>query len=100
VRTIRGLLIGHVVIALFTIWPGVLVLIASAVARRNGCALDEASAHSCVVNGMEVGDALSSMYAMGWFMIATIPIGVVAVVAWTVTWLIWWTVKRRKARRA
>ena len=91
----RGLLIGYFVIALLTGWPIALVAIAGTIASWNGCTLHEGFANPCIVNGRDIGRTLYEMGVMGWFMLATIPIGAIAFVAWTVAWVIWFYVKRR-----
>ena len=40
------------------------------------------------MNGEDISGTLYTMGVMGWFMIATIPLGLVALVIWTVVWLI------------
>ena len=88
-RGVRGLLIGYGVIALFAAWPIVSVASAGVIATWNGCTLHEGFVNPCLVNGRDIGETLYSMGVMGWFMLATIPMGVVAFVAWTIGWVIW-----------
>ncbi|MGH9201104.1 MAG: hypothetical protein ACRD2A_07700, partial [Vicinamibacterales bacterium] len=54
VRKIRGLLIGYAVIALFTGWPILSVVIAGTIASWNGCTLHEGFVNPCVVNGRDI----------------------------------------------
>jgi hypothetical protein len=93
----RSLFIGYVVIALATGWPIASVVIAGTIAWWNGCTLHEGFANPCVVNGRDIGETLYEMGVMGLMMIATIPLGIVAFVAWTTGWLIWGAIKKRKA---
>jgi hypothetical protein len=97
VSTIRGLLIGYLVIALVTGWPVASVIVAGAIASWNGCTLNEGSVNPCVVNGTDWGPALYSMGVAGWFMLATIPIGAIAFAGWTIGWVIWRNVRSRRA---
>jgi hypothetical protein len=60
--------------------PLISVAIAGSIANANGCQLDEGSVHPCIVNGTDMGETLYSMGVMGWFMLATIPLGLGAVV--------------------
>lgn len=92
----RSLFIGYGLIALGTGWPIVSVLVAGTIASWNGCRLDEGSVHPCVVNGADLGSTLYAMGMMGWFMIATIPLGLMAVVVWTLVWV----VLARRARQS
>ena len=55
--------------------PLISVAIASEIANANGCQLDEGSVHPCIVNGVDQGELLYTMGMMGWFMLATIPLG-------------------------
>ena len=95
-RKIRGLLIGYAIIAVATGWPIASVAAAALVASWNGCVLNEGNVNPCVVGGKDIGETLYAMGVMGWFMLATIPLGVIAFVIWTVGWLIWYT-RRQKA---
>jgi hypothetical protein len=95
IARIRGLLIGYAVIALLAGWPIASVIVAGTIASWNGCTLHEGFVNPCVVNGKDIGSTLYQMGVMGWFMLATIPLGAIAFVAWTIGWVIWFTVKRR-----
>lgn len=96
-RNIRGLLIGYAVIALFTGWPILSVAIAGTIASWNGCTLHEGFTNPCIVGGRDIGGTLYSMGVMGWFMLATIPIGAILFVVWTVGWIVWFIRRRRRA---
>lgn len=95
-RKFRGLLIGHAVIALLTGWPIASVLIATTIASWYGCTLHEGFVNPCIVNGRDIGQTLYGMGVMGWFMLATIPLGVIAFIVWTVGWVIWFTLRQRR----
>ena len=92
-RQLRGLFIGYFVIALAAGWPLMSVVIAGTVASWNGCTLHEGFVKPCVVNGRDVGETLYAMGVMGWFMLATLPLGAIAFVVWTLVWL--WLHRRR-----
>ena len=96
-RKIRGLLIGYVVIAFFAGWPIASVAVAGLIASWNNCTLHEGSVNPCVVYGRDIGGMLYSMGVMGWFMLATIPLGAIAFVLWTIAWVIWYVKKRKPA---
>lgn len=57
--------------------PVLVSLAAGAFASLNGCALDEGSAHTCVVLGVDLGSPLYALGVAGWFTLATMPIGLV-----------------------
>lgn len=64
--------------------PVISVAIAGSIANANGCQLDEGSVHPCIVNGSDMGETLYTMGVMGWFMLATIPIGLGLVVVYLI----------------
>jgi hypothetical protein len=41
-------------------------------------------AHPCIINGHDYGELLYSLGVMGWFMLVTIPGGLVAFVSWLI----------------
>ncbi len=51
--------------------PGLSVAAASGIASANGCKLNEADAHPCVILGFDWGEVLYGMFVMAWFAIAT-----------------------------
>ena len=75
-------ILGLVVIVVFTTAPLISAGIAGSIATANDCRLDEGSIHTCVVNGRDLGPTLYSMGVLGWFMLATIPIGLVVLVVY------------------
>lgn len=97
-KLLRNLLI-LIPILLWTIWPVLLVATAGAIASANGCELNEAVINSCIVNGSEMGQTLYSMGVMGWFMLVTIPTGLLALLIFLLLLLVEWIVGRRKAHR-
>lgn len=62
--------------------PVVGVLIASGIADANACVLHEGDSHPCMVGGRDVGGLLYGLFVLGWLMLATIPMGTVALVGW------------------
>jgi len=94
--TIRTLFVGYALIALGTGWPIASVIVAGTIASWNGCTLNEGSAHPCVVNGADIGGTLYAMGVMGWFMIATIPLGFIATIVWTLAWVVVARMRRQK----
>jgi hypothetical protein len=70
------------VIVLVAASPVISVIIAGGIADANGCALDEGSIHTCMIGGTDWGGTLYALGVMGWFMLATLPLGGLALVAW------------------
>ena len=95
-RQIRGLLAGYLLIALLAGWPIASIAAAGAIARWNGCTLHEGFVNPCPVGGWDIGGTLYTMSVMGWFLIVSIPLGVVALAVWTTAWLLWAIVRRRR----
>ncbi len=66
----------------------------------NGCRLDEAGTYPCVVAGVDVGGLLSFLFVLGWLMLVTIPVGVLAGSGGLVAWVVWLVSRRRTGGRA
>lgn len=87
------------VIGLLALAPLLSVLVASFVASAAGCRLDEGSVHPCLVLGADRGEALYTMFVLGWLMLLTLPAGAVAGAGWLVTLLVHRVVWRRRRTR-
>ena len=59
-------------------------MLCAAIANAYGCKVDEGSVHPCIINGHDYGELLYSLGVMGWFMLVTIPGGLVAFVSWLI----------------
>ena len=85
------------IILLVALAPVLSVIVAGTIADANGCALDEGSVHPCIVNGEDIGSTLYALGVMGWFMLATIPLGAGALLLWAVVLIahrLYWGRKR------
>lgn len=69
-------------ILIFALWPVASVATAGWIAEVNGCIVDEGSIHPCIVNGADWGDTLYTLGVLGWFMLATVPMGGIALFVW------------------
>ncbi|MET0438115.1 MAG: hypothetical protein ABW043_11540 [Devosia sp.] len=76
------------VIALFAFAPVISVLVASSIAESNGCNLNEGSINPCLVAGSDMGPTIYTLFVLGWFAIATIPLGGAAFFVWLATLII------------
>jgi len=65
----------------------------------NGCQLDEGSQHLCPILGHDLGALLYTMGVVGWYGIATVPLAILLLLAWTV-WLVVAVVKNGLKERA
>ena len=75
-------------ILVLAVLPLISALGAGAVASANGCALDEGSIHPCLIGGVDRGELLYELGVLGWLMLATIPLGAIAVVLWVIVLMI------------
>lgn len=71
-------------IILFAIAPILSLLLASGMASWQGCHLNEATAHPCVVLGVDIGGLLALMFVAGWLALMTMPAGFAAFIVWLV----------------
>lgn len=81
-------------------WPALLLIIFVAlapvasvvacgiIANANGCQVDEGSVHPCIINGKDYGQILYTLGVMGWFMLLTLPAGVLGFVFWLIVLLL------------
>src|ERR1043165_6871576 len=72
------------IIAAFAFAPIGSVILCGAIANAYECKVDEGSVHPCVINGHDYGELLYSLGVMGWFMLVTIPGGLVGFVTWLI----------------
>src|SRR5215831_5897241 len=77
-------LLALFVILAFAFAPIGSVMLCGAIANAYGCKVDEGSVHPCVIGGHDYGELLYSLGVMGWFMLVTIPGGLVAFVTWLI----------------
>ena len=77
--------------------PLISVFSAGAIATMNGCALDEGGMHPCVVLGLDLGGTLYAMALTGWLGLLTVPIGILALIAWALALAAHFWKRRRRA---
>ena len=77
-------LLALFVIVAFAFAPIGSVMLCAAIANANGCKVDEGSVHPCVINGNDYGHLLYDLGVMGWFMLVTIPGGLIAFASWLI----------------
>ncbi|QJR17050.1 hypothetical protein [Pelagibacterium halotolerans] len=76
--------ISFIVILLLALFPVISVFIVYLVADANSCRVDEAGVYPCVVGDSDIGGLLAFMGLLGWLMLATIPLGGMALLLWCV----------------
>ncbi|UYN98784.1 MAG: hypothetical protein KIT02_12665 [Devosia sp.] len=82
-------------ILLFAAAPLLSVYFTYLVADAHGCTVNEASVHPCMVLGSDWGGLLYFTGVMGWFGLATLPLGGGAVIVWLVVVIIHYIAWRR-----
>ncbi|MCB1496516.1 MAG: hypothetical protein KDJ86_12065 [Bauldia sp.] len=90
------MLVVLAVILVVMLAPMASVMIAGSIADSHGCVLHEGAVNPCIVDGKDIGETLYTMGMMGWLMIATIPIGAIALLGWVVVAIILLVTGRRK----
>ncbi len=87
---------GAAIAILLALSPIAITHAAGFVALRVGCDLNEVSAKTCSVLGVNIGPVLSTMSLAVWFISLTVLAGLVALIVLFVIWL----VRVFRARRA
>lgn len=77
----KWLFLGSIVFALLPIASLVLSFLLS---NLLNCSTAYAGEESCKIGGQFVGDVVYSMFTFGWFMIYTIPLGLIGIVIATI----------------
>ena len=66
----------------FASWPVLSVVAASSIASMQGCSLNEGNPQPCSLAGIDISGLLYSMGVNGWYGVATVPIGALALLIW------------------
>ena len=79
----KALILSVAAVLTIVAWAPVLgVAVASWVAGRAGCQLDEGSVHPCPIGPFDVGGLLYSLGVSGWLFLSTWPLAIASVVFW------------------
>lgn len=84
----KKIILIYCLIVLYSVAPILCVIISSGIALATGSQLDESGSHPCIICGVDVGGILVTMFVCGWFSLVTIPTGLLAMLAFTVVWII------------
>ncbi len=76
------------------------MFIAGSIAEAHGCTMNQGGIQPCVVNGVDRGQLLATMFVLGWLMIATLPAAAIAILVWLIVLIAHWTASRRTQRSA
>jgi hypothetical protein len=77
-------LIALILIVLFAFAPIGSVMLCAWIANAYGCKVDEGSVHPCIINSHDYDELLYDLGVMGWFMLVTLPGGLLAFVSWLI----------------
>lgn len=80
--TIFWLLFALAAILFFAAAPLISALTAGAIAEAHGCTLHEGFVNPCIIDGTDYGETLYQFGVMGWFMLITVPAGLVLLIGW------------------
>ncbi len=81
-------LLALAIIVLFALAPVISVYFTYLVAEAHGCIVNEAMVQSCMVMGTDWGGLLYFTGIMGWFGLATLPLGGGALLVWLASLII------------
>ena len=76
--------------------PMLSVIISGIIAEANGCVLHEGFSNPCLIGDSDIGRTLYGFYVLGWFALATLPLGAAALLALALVAAIHWFVWRRR----
>jgi len=101
----KALIIHGTIVLSILFWaflPLIGVMAVGTIADLFNCQVDEGSVHPCVVNGRDIGQTLYTFGVLGWLMIATIPLGIGAALAYIGLVLLFYLARGliRRRRRA
>ena len=72
----------------FALAPVISVFVAGWIAETNGCMLNEGDINPCMVGGSDLGPTLYTLFVLGWFALATLPLGGGALIVFLVILII------------
>ena len=81
-------LLGLILILLLAAAPLIVALGAGAYAANHGCVLHEGFVNPCIVDGQDMGQTLYGLGMVGWFAIATVPLGLGAAAILVFVWIL------------
>jgi hypothetical protein len=84
------------IIIIVAVAPVLVAVVSGNIAAAHGCTVDEGRVHRCVIGGKDYGQLFYSLGVSGWLMLATIPLGFIAILVLGVVLLIHLRVHRRR----
>jgi uncharacterized membrane protein YhaH (DUF805 family) len=77
----RAYLVAFIAVVILAIAPVVIAVGSGQLAASYGCHVDEGSIHPCIIGGQDYGELFYTLGVLGWLMLFTIPLGLLALVA-------------------
>jgi hypothetical protein len=90
-------LLALLAILAFAFAPVGSVMLCAWIANAYGCKVDEGSVHPCIIGGHDYGELLYDLGVMGWFMLLTLPGGVLAFIFWLIALILHRATWQRRA---
>lgn len=92
-------LLALVLTLLLAVAPLIVTLGAGTYAANHGCVLHEGFVNPCIVDGQDIGQTLYQLGMVGWFAIATLPLGLGAAAILILVWIITAVAARKRAKQ-
>lgn len=92
-------LLGLILILLLAAAPLIVALGAGAYAANHGCVLHEGFVNPCIVDGQDLGQTLYGLGMVGWFAMATVPLGLGAAAILVFVWILTAVTARKRAKQ-
>ena len=92
-------LLGLILILLLAAAPLIVALGAGAYAANHGCVLHEGFVNPCIIDGQDMGQTLYGLGMVGWFAIATVPLGLGAAAILVFVWILTAVTARKRAKQ-
>jgi hypothetical protein len=78
---------SFLVIAVVSILPIIITIVAVGIAQANGCGISESFVSPCLIGGTDYGAALQSAGNSFWLLLFSMPIGFLLFVVWLVAFI-------------
>jgi hypothetical protein len=93
----RAFRIAMAIVIVICLLPIASLLLSLALASLGNCRVDEGSVHPCVIAGIDLGEALYTMFVLPWLGLLTLPVLAFALLLWAIIELTGWLRRRRRA---
>jgi hypothetical protein len=77
---VKKVLLYHLYIALLALLPFFIAMLAGFIGKCLSCNINEAGTDQCIRAGIAFGNVLNPLVVIGWLLVLTLPLGVIATV--------------------